>query len=166
MSIYDTRGFEAGDSEAISNCEKAIVDLREMEREEDQLHVAWLCVEQSTGRFEAAHVEFVRFLRAHDVPTIVVITKMKSDPDTLEELIRKNVPATVTLINIMAQAMNTRAGVNQPEGLEQLLKATEQLIPDDRRAALAAPDPETLQVRAFLRAGHPVLAFLVAMRNR
>jgi len=136
--IYDTRGFETGATEAVTICEKAIISLRKREREEERLHIAWLAVDQATGRFEKSHERFIAFLKSHKIPTVVVVTKSFNEAGSLEEKISIAVGPTVPVVNVLASDYRTRAGVIPAEGMDLLLKETLKLVPLGRRTAVAA----------------------------
>lgn len=136
--IYDTRGFEAGDAEAIGMVDAAIKKMRSRSDEAEQLHMVWLCVEQSVGRFETAHEKFVNRLRAAGVPFIVVVTKSFDDAGALENSVREMLGADVPLVNVLAEEKVSRAGTIPAYGLHDLLALTLELIPPSRQQALLA----------------------------
>ena len=138
FAIFDTRGFEAGGDEAVRMVDAAMKKMRASPDEADQLHMVWLCVEQSVGRFETAHESFVNRLKADGVPLIVVVTKSIDDPGALESSIRAMVGANVPIVNVLAEEKASRAGAIPIQGLDDLLEQTSRLISDARRQALAA----------------------------
>jgi GTP-binding protein EngB required for normal cell division/uncharacterized protein (DUF697 family) len=138
FAIFDTRGFETGGEEAVKMVDDAISRMRASPIESEQLHMVWLCVEQSVGRFETAHEAFAGRLKAANIPFIVVVTKSFDDAGALEEKVREMIGADVPVVNVLAEEKASRAGTIPTEGLENLLEQTSQLISEARRRALDA----------------------------
>lgn len=139
VQIIDTRGFEMGGTAAMVTVEAEIRRLRGQPEEQNQLHMVWYCVEQSTARFEEIHEQFVERLHAKSVPVIVVVTKSFDDPSSFETELSKSVPAGVPVLNVLAQAKPLRGGGSMPvEGLDLLLNETLARVPESRRKAVIA----------------------------
>lgn len=138
LTVYDTRGFETGDIAAVSLVEAAIRDLRFRESAHEQLHIAWLCVDQGTARFEANHERFVRFSAEIGLPLLVIVTKSLEEPGEFEERIREVVGTGVPVLNVLAQAKITKVGTIPTFGLDEVVGLTEELLPLARRQALIA----------------------------
>ena len=80
LTIIDTRGLEVGD---YARSRQQLADLiRERSLAEDQdrhLHVAWLCIQDSSHRVEDAEIELCALLADAGIPVITVLTKARKN---------------------------------------------------------------------------------------
>ncbi len=76
LTIIDTRGLEVADYD---RSRRELADLiRERSASDDQdrhLHVAWLCIQDSSHRVEDAEIELCGMLADAGIPVVAVLTK-------------------------------------------------------------------------------------------
>jgi uncharacterized protein (DUF697 family) len=75
LTILDTKGLELKDYETIKTSIIKTVRARQGEDPNTYVHLAWVCIAESSGRIEAGDVELARELKALGLSVIVVITK-------------------------------------------------------------------------------------------
>lgn len=137
--LYDTKGLEIENSQQTTkNLEEEITKQRSSPRASDQPHVMWVCVNTESSRFEDAHEGLINMAKRQRVPPIVVLTQdYFSDSDELAATIRSTVGDSVPVIAVVADAYTLGSGkVIVRRGLDKLLHATYDLMPEAARAAL------------------------------
>jgi len=148
LGIYDSRGFETG--EAGDRILAALSDLVEGTRQAaaiEQIHAAWYTVRWSDRRFEDHQASFVRRLHDLGLPVIFVLTQVPRNVDG-----RIHAEAIEFAEYIAGLGLPLAAGARvyltnaKPDpflgtvvfGLQELLDATFETIPDAATAALSA----------------------------
>jgi GTP-binding protein EngB required for normal cell division len=138
VEIYDTRGLEVEQSaETVRDLERLIVDARHSPNVDDHIHIAWLCVNAASRRFEPIHESMAQMLATTKVPFVIAITKsFGSEAADLEAHVHSITWLKAPVIKLVA-APKTVGGevVVESFGLDQLAAATAQLIGAARAAA-------------------------------
>jgi uncharacterized protein (DUF697 family)/GTP-binding protein EngB required for normal cell division len=148
LGIYDSRGFETG--EAGDRILAALSDLVEGTRSADateQIHAAWYTVRWSDRRFEDHQATFVRRLHDLGLPVIFVLTQVPRNPqgaihdeaiEFAQYIAGLGLPLAaggrVFLTNAKADPFLGTVIF----GLQELLDATFDTIPEAATAALSA----------------------------
>ncbi len=148
LGIYDSRGFETG--EAGDRILAALSDLVEGTRQADateQIHAAWYTVRWSDRRFEDHQATFVRRLHELGLPVIFVLTQV---PRNAEGQIHSEAIEFAQYIAGLGLPLAAGGRVfltnAKPDpflgtvvfGLQELLDATFDTIPEAATAALSA----------------------------
>lgn len=81
LSIYDTKGLEMKDFAATKGAIESFLQNDRTKSADEQIHIAWLCVSESGRRLQDGEKELYSMLKAHGIPTIVVVTKAERDKD-------------------------------------------------------------------------------------
>jgi uncharacterized protein (DUF697 family)/GTP-binding protein EngB required for normal cell division len=138
ISLFDTRGLEmAAYRQTVDDLKKLILD-RASERDSNRhIHVGWICVHEDGRRVEDAEI-LLQDLVADHVPLLAVITKSRSDQGFRAE-VQRLLPKTRNVIRVraLAEKMDDGHELNLM-GLEELIEATSEIIPDGKRRAFAA----------------------------
>lgn len=162
LTIIDTKGIEAADYENTrALLEKALKERNESDDVSKHVHVAWLCISEDSRRVEQAEVDLLELLDKYRIPTVVVITKARSDSGFKAEVER--------LLGTARQFVRVRAIPEvfdeghelPPMGLMQLVEITTQLFPDGHKNAFVAAQKVDLQrkvERSHLAVGTAALA--------
>lgn len=138
LTIWDTRGLEVADfGETLGELER-LVDERSKDTDPTRhIHVAWLCIQEDGRRVEPAEIELHKRLSKY-MPVIAVITKARADEGfraTVQELL----PECRTVVRVRAIGETLDDGhVIPPMGLEELVDATMNVVPDGQKNAFAA----------------------------
>lgn len=138
VRLLDTRGLQPGDYAASrAALEAAIRTARRQEEADEQLHLAWLCIDNGASRIEEADMALARMLAEQDVPTICVLTKGWEDRQM--EAQAERLPAVRAIVRVVAAPKVFQGGaVGRQRGLERLVEETGLLLPEGQRSAFAA----------------------------
>lgn len=139
LTIIDTRGLEVGD---YARSRQQLADLiRERSAADDQdrhLHAAWLCIQDSGHRVEDAEIELSALLADAGIPVIVVLTKARKNSPFLEQA-RALLPRArqVVAVRALPERIEELDADLPPMGLDALIEATAQHIPESQQRAYA-----------------------------
>ncbi len=139
LTIIDTRGLEVGDYE---RSRRELADLiRERSASTDQdrhLHVAWLCIQDSSHRVEDAEIELCGMLADAGIPVVAVLTKARKNSAFVDEA-RKLLPraSQVVAVRALAEWIDELDAELPPMGLDRLIEVTAQHIPEAQQRAYA-----------------------------
>lgn len=146
LGIFDTKGLEIGEEHSAVISElRRFVESNRLGDISDQLHIAWYCFRAGSRRIQPGEEAFIRELGRLGIPTVIVITQTPVSPsgeiheDALKlghciEDMRLPVRGGIHFVNAKP---DTFAGV-PAYGLESLLEATFDVVPEGVRSALAA----------------------------
>jgi uncharacterized protein (DUF697 family) len=133
INLWDSRGFEAGDTEAVKAVDEKLAELRGQGDATAQIHVAWLCISSMSNRVEPLHLRFLQQMEERRIPTIVVFTQTYRS--MLPEARKMAVPAAAS-IEVLAHDADEFG--RKAFGLDALVDATDRVLPEARKAAFAA----------------------------
>ena len=138
LTILDTRGLEMSDFKTtLAELEKTVRERCTDRDSNRHIHVVWLCVQEDGRRVESAEIDLHNRLSSQ-VPILTVITKARSDGGFRQEVL-KLLPHSHNVVRVRAIAETRDDGhVLSPMGLETLVDATSQVIPEGKRRAFAA----------------------------
>jgi uncharacterized protein (DUF697 family) len=161
LGIFDTRGLEtASYKETIGGLAQLIKERRHMEDPDQHIHVAWLCVVEDSRRIEQAELELAGMLSSHDLPILVVITKAKAD-DGFRAVVQGLLPDARNVVRVRSKATVLDDGHRlEPMGLETLIEATNEIVPEGQRNALAAA--QRVSVKRKIARAHKVVTAAAA----
>ncbi|MFH5925826.1 GTPase [Roseomonas xinghualingensis] len=138
LHLADTRGLEPGAYQETRGAVEAELARLATLPEEERLHIAWLCIDAAGERVEPADQDLARLLAAHGVPVIVVLTKAWGE-DRLSEPTKALIREARAVLRVVAAPRLFPGGARvEARGLEALVKATVDALPEGRRAAAAA----------------------------
>lgn len=143
LSIFDTRGLESENfEETISDIEKFLQENVAKGSVDEQIHIAWLCINESSRRVEGEE-RVLEILKKEKIPTIVAITKAQQDKDEKGESFREKV---IEILKINHEdCIRTRA-VEVPDddgeikkrmGIDALVNRSYILLPEGQKSAFA-----------------------------
>jgi uncharacterized protein (DUF697 family)/GTP-binding protein EngB required for normal cell division len=147
LGIYDSEGFETGSAgDQILDGLREVVGARRSAPLDQQIHAAWYVVRWSDRRFEDAQTAFVRGLADLGLPVIVVVTQVPTKDgevhphaqelaDYIEQL---NLPIRAGGKPVMTNALADEFTHSPAFGLNRLLDATYDVVPEAAQAALTA----------------------------
>jgi len=148
ITIFDTRGLEMKEFEQTL---RELVDyVRQRAKSNDpseHIHVVWVCIAEDGRRVEDAEILLHDQLANH-APVLGVITKARMD---------KGFRADVqTLLPEAAQVVRVRAireeldddHILEPMGLDTLVEATLELVPEAHKRAFVAAQQASLKLKA------------------
>ncbi|MBP0491319.1 GTPase [Pararoseomonas indoligenes] len=167
LHLADTRGLEPGAYKETRAAVEAELSRLATLPEEERLHLAWLCVDAAGERVEPADRDLARLLAAQGVPVILVLTKAWGE-DRLTDAVRELIPEARAALRVVAAPRLFPGGARvEARGLEALVSATVEALPEGRRAAAAAANlvalaPKIAEAEAAIAAHAKVAAALAA----
>lgn len=148
--VIDSIGFEPGfakEQRAVNAVQKWSRECAKKENENHRIDVIWFCVEGTSSKLFPKSIK--NLIKAttmwKSIPVIVVITKSYSVPERdrnvkmVQEAFssqKKYAARLKAIIPVVAQAYVINEGaMAPPEGIEELITATNDLIPEGMKAA-------------------------------
>lgn len=147
LGIYDSEGFETGSAgDQILDGLHSVVSARRSGPLDQQIHAAWYLVRWSDRRFEDAQAAFVKGLADMGLPVIIVLTQVPRKGDAshphahelAEYIAGLNLPIRAGGQPILTNALKDEFTESPVFGLDQLLDATYDVVPEAAQAALTA----------------------------
>ena len=147
LGLYDSEGFETGTAgDVILEGLRALVADHGARPVDQRIHAAWYLVRWSDRRFEGAQSAFVRALHDVGLPVIVVMTQVATrdgviHPDALElaaYIEGLGLPLAPSGRVILTNALRDDFTGAPVFGLQQLLDATYEVVPQVAERALTA----------------------------
>lgn len=133
LSLWDTRGFEAGSVEALGEIEKEINAACSKAAVSERIHIAWMCIASPSARIEPIHIKFLELLSRQSIPTIVVFTKSYVSISDEAKALAKPCAEQIEVL------VESQVGIlREPFGVDELVEKTLGLIPNGFQAAFAA----------------------------
>lgn len=129
LAIYDTRGLEMKDYNQILDELLGFIKENQDRELHQRIHVAWLCIVESTARVEEAEKDLTRRLTQF-MPVIGVITKARADQG-FRSKVQRLLPEAKNVVRVRAIEEHLDGGYVLPkEGLDDLVEATAQVLPE------------------------------------
>jgi uncharacterized protein (DUF697 family) len=147
LGLYDSEGFETGTAgNVILEGLRALVADHGARPVDQRIHAAWYLVRWSDRRFEGAQAEFVRALHSVGLPVIVVMAQVPTrdgviHPDALEfarYIEGLGLPLAPNGRVVLTNALVDEFSGAPVFGLQQLLDATYEVVPEVAEKALTA----------------------------
>ena len=139
VTLYDSKGVELGDSRnRVIRDFKRIISKSRKAAPEQHIHLLWYCMDAGQTRVQDYDVEIIRAL-ADEVPVVLVFTQTIDDDraDALAQTVRE---ADLPIeggepVRTLAQARRIGGQTLRPYGLEELVRVTNELLPEAVRRA-------------------------------
>lgn len=168
--VIDTVGFEPGylqQRKAVHSVNKWSKEVMAGTSQESAIGVIWFCVDGTAGKlFSQTITNLLKAAKSWpSVPIIAVITKSYSHPDRQENISlvkeafagRKSVNRLRRIIPVVAQIYSLNDSMfAPPEGIIDLIDATNELMPEGRRAA--REDMSTFKLQRKRMLAHSIVA--------
>jgi len=147
LGIFDSEGFETGSAgDQILAGLRDVVGARRSAPIDQQIHAAWYVVRWSDRRFEDAQAAFVRGLADLGLPVIVVLTQVPTKDgevhpharELAEYIQQLDLPIRAGGSPVLTNAMADDFTRAPAFGLDHLLDATYDVVPEAAQAALTA----------------------------
>lgn len=139
FSIFDTKGLEIEDYDSTKAQIAEFLAQKQTGNEDEQIHIAWLCIAESGRRIERADIELWELLQKNHIPSILVITKAEQDKDENGELFSQLVKKefkTEEVQRVRAlQIEDDEGNLKKVKGIDMLVSKTYFLAPQAKRNA-------------------------------
>jgi uncharacterized protein (DUF697 family) len=162
LRLCDTEGLELERyEETLGGLQREVESRNASNDAFDHIHVAWLCIDEPSLTVQPGEEALVQTLNRAGIPVIAVLTKAGMAPafkDTVEKLL----PDAKAVIRVRAAPIEIEGQIFPRMGLDALMEATEQAIPNavsaawhiaSRNLAANLKRCETLVKRAAAAAG-------------
>ena len=148
LAIYDTRGLELKEYREIIDELVRFVDARNREADANRhIHVAWVCVSEDGRRVEEAEIELHRKL-AQYMRVLGVVTKARHDQGFRAEVQGLLTEAVdVVSVRALSERFDDSAAILPPMGLEELVEATAEIVPEAAKRAFAAAQKASIDLK-------------------
>ena len=156
LAIYDTRGLELEeDRKPLEELEEFVRQQKDSEDARQHIHIAWICFTEGMRRVEDAEIELHQMLAAH-MPILGVITKAQNDRGFKAE-VERLLPRAKNVVRVRALPERFDDGHEMKQmGLQELVEATMELIPEATQLAFAAAQKVSIDLKK--NAAHKVVA--------
>lgn len=135
LRLCDTEGLE------LERYEETLAGLKqEIERANrsndpfDHIHVAWLCIDEPSMTVQPGEEALAALLTRENIPLILVLTKAGMAPAFRNEAI-KLFPTASAVVRVRAAPIEFEDQIFAPMGLNELMEATQHVIPSAVKAA-------------------------------
>lgn len=146
LRVYDSRGFETGESreQILDEVAKQVAKTR-VGNVDDYIHVVWYAVRAADRRLEEGQEEIIRHLAGLGLPVLLVLTQtplVNGRPDSKTLEFARSIQDRHLPLSPPGQVFLTNAQADQllpyVHGLDELLTATFHVVPEAARSALVA----------------------------
>lgn len=139
FGIFDTKGLELENYDSTKAQIAEFLAQKQIGNEDEQIHIAWLCIAESGRRIERADIELWELLQKNHIPSILVITKAEQDKDENGELFSQLVKKefkTEEVQRVRAlQIEDDEGNLKKVKGIDMLVSKTYFLAPQAKRNA-------------------------------
>ncbi|WP_120944817.1 YcjF family protein [Helicobacter labacensis] len=154
LSIYDTKGLEMKDFERTKAQIQDFLDTKRGAVLEEQIHIAWLCIQESGRRVQEGELELHSMLKTCAIPTIVVITKAQQDKDDKGEKFSEIVRAKFQVDEAHFERVRAleieddEGDIKKIRGIKELIDKSRDLLDEAQKLALERKQQYDLQMQA------------------
>jgi uncharacterized protein (DUF697 family)/predicted GTPase len=147
VCIFDTRGMEMADFQKTLQALETLVHTRRAELDPHRhIHVAWICIAEDLRRVESAEISLVDMLAKY-MPVMAVITKARADQG-FKQVVQDLLPAARNVTRVRALEETFDDGHVLPAmGLQELVTATMEVVPEGHRNAFAAAQKVSIDLK-------------------
>ena len=155
ITLFDTKGIEAKDYEkTLDNIKKYLELKQDSPDENDDIHIAWLCISERGDRVEEADRELLKILSEAGIPVIGVFTKRESKRESnfVNKVVEDNLlPEAKAIVRVRSITEEVEIEDNlvelKPKGAEELLEETYKYISEGRKNAIKKAQTAVLKDR-------------------
>lgn len=155
ITLFDTKGIEAKDYEKTLDNIKKYLELRQDSPDEnDDIHIAWLCISERGDRVEEADRELLKILSEAGIPVIGVFTKRESKRESsfVNKVVEDNLlPEAKAIVRVRSITEEVEMEDNlvelKPKGAEELLEETYKYMSEGRKNAIKKAQTAVLKDR-------------------
>ena len=155
ITLFDTKGIEAKDYEKTLDNIKKYLELRQDSPDEnDEIHIAWLCISERGDRVEESDRELLKILSEAGIPVIGVFTKRESKRESnfVNKVVEDNLlPEAKAIVRVRSITEEVEIEDNlvelKPKGAEELLEETYKYMSEGRKNAIKKAQTAVLKDR-------------------
>ena len=155
ITLFDTKGIEVKDYEkTLDNIKKYLELSQDSPDENDDIHIAWLCISERGDRVEEADRELLKILSEAGIPVIGVFTKRESKRESsfVNKVVEDNLlPEAKAIVRVRSITEEVEIEDNlvelKPKGAEELLEETYKYMSEGRKNAIKKAQTAVLKDR-------------------
>ncbi|MDE5816802.1 MAG: 50S ribosome-binding GTPase, partial [Helicobacter sp.] len=149
LFIYDSPGLELDEAKKIQI--ENFIKEQEAKAADEQIHIAWLCINEAGRRIEQTEKALYRLLKSHRIPILAVITKAQQDKDEkgekFSDVVKKELESD-EVFRVRALEIEDDDGEKKKiMGIKELINKSYILLPDGRKEAFARKQQYDKQMR-------------------
>ena len=144
FTIFDSKGLEMKDFEGTKGNIETFLKEKECKEQQEQIHIAWLCIAETSRRVEDGERELWRLLQSYHIPSILTITKATQDADEkgvkFSELVKDELGVRDDghFQRVVALSVRDDEGnASKVKGIDEIIKKTYALLPEAQKNAFA-----------------------------
>ena len=144
FTIFDTKGLELQDFEGTKDNIEVFLQDKEKQEPHEQIHIAWLCIAETSRRVEDGERELWGLLQKYHIPSMLVITKATQDMDEngvkFSELVKNElgVRDDGRFQRVVALSVKDDEGnASKVKGIDEIIQKTYTLMPEAHKNAFA-----------------------------
>ena len=150
IRILDTKGLEAKDyQQTLADLTAEVERTRKAADEDQQVHIAWICINEGSARVQDAEIDLVKLLNKYEIPAIIALTKHGIDPD-----FQHDIPRLMSEAGAQVRAVVPVRAVAKSAppkfGLPELVDRTYEFLPEGRKKAFIAAQKVQLGLKRDL----------------
>ena len=145
FTIFDSKGLEMKDFEGTKGNIETFLKEKECKEQQEQIHIAWLCIAETSRRVEDGERELWRLLQSYHIPSILTITKATQDADEkgvkFSELVKDELGVRNDghFQRVVALSVRDDEGnASKVKGIDEIIKKTSPCYPKPKRTPLHA----------------------------
>ena len=163
VGIFDTQGLELKGYSSIKRQIELFLDERRGKALCEQIHIAWLCIAETSRRIENGDIELWELLKKHNIPTIFVITKATQDKDENGEKFSQIVREEFDIKDERHIQRVVALTIKDDEGNESKVKGIKEL---EHKSCKMLPKAQTNIISNFIYHAKSSVAFLRILFSR
>lgn len=149
LFIYDSPGLELDEAKKIQI--ENFVKEQETKIADEQIHIAWFCINEASRRIEETEKALYRLLKSHRIPILAVITKAQQDKDEkgekFSDVVKKELESD-EVFRVRALEIEYDEGEKKKTmGIQEFINKSYILLPDGRKEAFARKQQYDKQMR-------------------
>ena len=157
VGIFDTQGLELKGYSSIKWQIELFLDERRGKALCEQIHLAWLCIAETSRRIENGDIELWELLKKHNIPTIFVITKATQDIDENGEKFSQIVREEFDIKDERHIQRVVALAIKDDEGRESKIRGIKEL---EHKSCKMLPKAKTSIISKFIYHAKSSVAFL------
>ena len=156
LKLYDTRGLELKEyKETFKELESFVTAKNNDSNPMNHIHMAWICVDESSRRIEDAEIELCNLLSKH-MPVIGIITKASSDAGFRDE-VQGHLRQAKNIVRVNSIPKTLDDGyVVKASGLNELVELAMEIVPEGQKNAFAAA--QRVSIKQKRNKSHAIVA--------
>ncbi len=148
VTLFDSHGLKMKEYKKIMDESCQFIQKRRNSKDSNEhIHIAWMCISQTSKHLEDGEIEFIQMLSEY-MPVIIVITQSYDENKTLSDAVKQKFQK-LKVISVVAREKTYLIGRSPISvmGLEDLVRTTGKLLPEARKLVFIAAQKVDLEAK-------------------